>query len=214
MLSSTISFVLALVLSAASQTETKHLTVATSAPAGTVAPGARVSLVIDVVPKPEMHVYAPEQKELIPISLVLEANRAVKAHAARFPKSEKFKPLDEVQFVYSKPFRIVQDVTVTTTSAALEQAKGKGTTVTIKGALKYQACDNSICYAPVTVPVAWTIGLKSPSRLDRRKLVNSSQVFDGQAAKNQAMPPSEAELHGLRRSLARTVPASSPGSPR
>ena len=100
---------------AAGQTETKHLTVATSAPAGAVAPGTRVSLVIEVAPKPEMHVYAPEQKGLIPISLVLEPTRAVKAHAARFPKPEKFKPLDEVQFVYSKPFRIVQDVTVSAT---------------------------------------------------------------------------------------------------
>jgi DsbC/DsbD-like thiol-disulfide interchange protein len=83
----------------------------------------------------------------------------VKAHPARFPKPEKFKPLDEVQFVYSKPFRIVQDVTVTL--ATLDRAKAAGTTLTIKGALKYQACDNSICYAPVTVPVAWTISLKS-----------------------------------------------------
>jgi len=153
---STIAVLLALVLSTgADRTETKHLTVATSAPAGTSAPGARVPLVIDVTPKPEMHVYAPEQKGLVPISLVLEANPAVKAHAARFPKSEKFKPLDEVQFVYSKPFRIVQDVTLTPRAA--------GTTVTIKGTLKYQACDNAICYAPVTVPVAWTISLKAPA---------------------------------------------------
>jgi DsbC/DsbD-like thiol-disulfide interchange protein len=139
---------------AGGQTETKHLTVATLAPAGAVAPGARVSLVIQVAPKPEMHVYAPEQKGLIPISLVLEPTRAVKAHAARFPKSETFTPLDEVQFVYSKPFRIVQDVTVSAAPPA-------GTTLTVKGTLKYQACDNAICYAPVTVPVSWTINLKS-----------------------------------------------------
>ena len=139
---------------AAGQAETKHLTVATSAPAGAVAPGTRVSLVIEVAPKPEMHVYAPEQKGLVPISLVLEPTRAVKAHAARFPKSEKFKPLDEVQFVYSKPFRIVQDVTVSAS------ARGRRL-LTIKGTLKYQACDNAICYAPVTVPVSWTISLKS-----------------------------------------------------
>jgi DsbC/DsbD-like thiol-disulfide interchange protein len=151
----TMSLLVALSLAGASadRTETKHLTVATSAPAGPVVPGTRVSLVIDVAPKAEMHVYAPEQKGLIPITLVLEPNRAVKAHAPRFPKSEKFKPLDEVQFVYSKPFRIVQEVTVT--------APGAGGTLTIKGTLKYQACDNSICYAPVTVPVAWTIGLTS-----------------------------------------------------
>ena len=151
----TMSLLLALALAGASadRTETKHLTVATSAPAGPAVPGTRVSLVIDVAPKAEMHVYAPEQKGLTPITLVLEPNRAVKAHAPRFPKSEKFKPLDEVQFVYSKPFRIVQDVTVPAAAA--------GTALTIKGTLKYQACDNAICYAPVTVPVSWTISLKS-----------------------------------------------------
>jgi DsbC/DsbD-like thiol-disulfide interchange protein len=155
----TMSLLVALSLAGASadRTETKHLTVATSAPAGPVVPGTRVSLVIDVSPKAEMHVYAPEQKGLIPITLVLEPNRAVKAHAPRFPKSEKFKPLDEVQFVYSKPFRIVQEVTVTAPPGHV----GAGGTLTIKGTLKYQACDNSICYAPVTVPVAWTIGLTS-----------------------------------------------------
>jgi DsbC/DsbD-like thiol-disulfide interchange protein len=130
--------------------ETKHLTLTTSAPAGAVAPGTRVSLVIDITPKREMHVYAPGQKELIPISLTLEANRAVKAHAAKFPKPETFTPLDEVQLVYTKPFRVVQDVTV---------APNASGTITIKGTLKYQACDNAICYAPVTVPVSWTVGL-------------------------------------------------------
>lgn len=159
-----ISVVLALAMSAAAeQTATKHLSVATSGPAGAVAPGTRVSLVIDVTPKPEMHIYAPEQKDFIPISLALEANRALKPHAARFPKPEKYKPLDETQLVYSKPFRIVQDVTVAATPAVLERAKTAGATLTIKGALKYQACDNSICYAPVTVPVAWSISLRSPT---------------------------------------------------
>jgi thioredoxin:protein disulfide reductase len=150
-------FVLALAGASADRTETKHLTVVTSAPAGPVVPGTRVSLAIDIAPKAEMHVYAPEQKGLIPITLVLEPNRAVKAHAPRFPKSEKFKPLDEVQFVYSKPFRILQEVTVT----APPGHAGAAGTITIKGTLKYQACDNSICYAPVTVPVAWTIGVTS-----------------------------------------------------
>jgi hypothetical protein len=36
------------------------------------------------------------------------------------------------------------------------------------------------------------------SRLDRRKLLNLSQVFGGQAAKHQAMPPGEAEPSRVR----------------
>jgi DsbC/DsbD-like thiol-disulfide interchange protein len=163
MLSSTLSLLLGLMLGAAAgQTETKHLTVTTSVPKGPVAPGTRVSLVVDVTPKPEMHVYAPEQKGLIPISLAIERQPAFKAHAARFPKPEQFTPLDDVQFVYSKPFRIVQDVTVTPAPAANGRARSAAT-LTVKGTLKYQACDNAICYAPVSVPVEWTIGLTSTS---------------------------------------------------
>jgi DsbC/DsbD-like thiol-disulfide interchange protein len=176
-----ISVVLALAMSAsAEQTATKHLSVATSGPAGAVVPGTRVSLTIDVTPKPEMHVYAPEQKDFIPISLVLEANPRVKVHAARYPKPEKYKPLDETQLVYTRPFRIVQDVTVAATPAMVERAKTPGATLTIKGTLKYQACDNSICYAPVTVPVAWSISLKSPTTVSS----SSSSVSDRHVARS------------------------------
>ena len=138
--------------------ETKHLTVATSAEARAVVPGSRVSLWIDVTPKPAMHVYAPEQKDFIPISLRLESRSGVTSHTARFPAPETMvsPATQDRQRIYSKPFRIVQEVTV--------GAAARGT-VTVKGALKYQACDDSICYAPVTIPVAWTLELKQPGKV-------------------------------------------------
>jgi DsbC/DsbD-like thiol-disulfide interchange protein len=162
------SFVLAMAIGAADgPIATKHLTVSTSASAAEVAPGARVSLLLDVTPRAEMHVYAPEQKDYIPISLTLDATDAVKAHVVRFPPPEKFvqKDLGETQRIYAKPFRIVQDVTVARTRAVVDRAGTAGATVTIKGTLKYQACDNTICYAPVTVPVAWTLALKRPVKV-------------------------------------------------
>jgi hypothetical protein len=69
--------------------------------------------VVDVTPKPKMHVYAPEQKDVIPVSLTLDPGE-FKAHPAQFPRPQKyfFKPLDETQLVFSTPFRIVQDITV------------------------------------------------------------------------------------------------------
>jgi hypothetical protein len=163
---------LALALGAATQaaappTETKHLTVAASASGSRVAPGTRVSLALDVTPKPRMHVYAPQQKEYIPISLVIEANPEIKTSVARFPNPEKLlqKNEDEPQLIYSKPFRIVQDVTVASTRAVLNRAKTAGATVKVKGTLKYQACDDAICYLPVTVPVTWTIALTPPAKV-------------------------------------------------
>jgi DsbC/DsbD-like thiol-disulfide interchange protein len=141
----------------ADPTTTKHLTVATSAIPSAVTPGARVSLVVEVAPKPTMHVYAPGQKDFIPVSLTLAASDAIKAETAQFPVAEKLevKDLGETHLVYTRPFRIVQDVTIA--KSALVR---RSSTITVKGTLKYQACDTSICYAPVSVPVTWTLALQ------------------------------------------------------
>jgi hypothetical protein len=147
------------------KTETAHLFLSTSASNARVAPGTRIALYVDVAPKPKMHVYAPEQPDTIPVSLALDA-ADVKVHAPRFPPPEKyfFKPLNETQLVYSKPFRIVQEVTVALTPAVRERARADGATLTVAGTLQYQACDDAICYTPVTVPVSWTVGLRGLER--------------------------------------------------
>ena len=135
----------------ASKKETKHLTVTTSASPDTVAPGTRLSLAVDVAPKPKMHVYSPGQAGYIGITLTLEGNPGFTAAKAKYPAGEKiYMPLlKETQLVYAKPFRIAQDVVV---------APGRGAApLTIKGTLRYQACDDTICYLPTTVPVAWTV---------------------------------------------------------
>ena len=131
------------------KTETKHLTLATSSTAPVVAAGKRVSLLVDVTPKPEMHVYAPGQDGYIAISLTLEPNPAFTAGKAKYPSGEKIfmEALKETQIVYAKPFRIAQDVTL----------KGMPGPLTIKGTVRYQACDDTICYLPTNVPVQWTI---------------------------------------------------------
>ena len=140
--------------------ETKHLTVAASAAPAAVAPGKRVTLAIDVSPKPKMHVYSPGQEGYIAISLTLEPNPAFTAAKAKYPAGEKlFMPvLKETQLVYAKPFRIVQDLTLASTPALRQQAAA-GTPLTIKGTLRYQACDDTICYIPATVPLTWTVAL-------------------------------------------------------
>jgi len=153
------SFFVLVLLSAAAGGEpvtTKHLTIATSASHDTIAPGGRVALNLDIAPKPAMHVYAPGQANYIPLSLTLEANGAVKPSTITFPPPEKreVKELGETQLVYSKPFRVVQNV------AIARNPSPKTGPLTIKATVKYQACDESICYAPITVPVAWTVTIK------------------------------------------------------
>jgi hypothetical protein len=143
--------------------ETPHLTVHLSASDAAVAPGTRFSLFVDITPKPKMHVYAPEQEGTIPVSVALRDGAGVRAHAPRFPKPEKyfFAPLKETQLVYSRPFRIVQDVTVALTPDLRERAKTPGAELTIEGTLRYQACDDAICYLPKQVPLSWRVGLRA-----------------------------------------------------
>jgi hypothetical protein len=142
--------------------ETPHVTVATSVAAGAVAPGARVSLFVDIAPKPKMHVYAPNQKDYIPVTLTLPPNPALQVLPPSFPKPEKyfFAPLKETQLVYSKPFRIVQDITLAAASTLGPAADAAASTLTVTGKLRYQACDDAICYLPKELPVSWTVRIK------------------------------------------------------
>ena len=70
--------------------------------------------------------------------------------------------LNETQIVYSKPFRIDQDITLARTPAPRDRAKEDAAAVTIKGTLRYQACDDRICYLPANIPVEWTVRLSPP----------------------------------------------------
>jgi cytochrome c biogenesis DsbD-like protein len=169
-----ITSISALVLTTAFASEpvtTRHLSVSPSTSAAAVSPGGRVSLVVDITPKAKMHVYAPGQPDVIPISLTLAAGDASAAQPVQFPPPEKreFKALGETHLVYSRPFRLVQDVTIPTSRDLVKRAASREASVTVKGTLKYQACDDTICYAPVSVPIAWTLALQSTTAQEVKK---------------------------------------------
>jgi DsbC/DsbD-like thiol-disulfide interchange protein len=142
------------------QHETPHLTIATSASPATIAPGQKVTLTVDVTPKPTMHVYAPGQEGYIPISLKLEPDEAFTAAKAKFPAGEKLlmKALNETQIVYEKPFRFTQELKLANSPDLAKRAAG-GESLTVKGTVRYQACDDKICFLPANVPVEWSVKL-------------------------------------------------------
>lgn len=150
-----------LLLARDGRVETRHLTLRTSTSAAAAAPGARVTLRVTITPKPKMHVYAPEQKDVIPVMLVLASSPDIRPGTVRYPASETyfFAPLKETQRVYSNPFEIVQDVTIIDTRVVRQRASA-GVPMTIAGRVRYQACDDTICYLPQDVPVTWTIVLE------------------------------------------------------
>jgi DsbC/DsbD-like thiol-disulfide interchange protein len=121
--------------------------------AAPVAPGQRFQLVLDLVPAPGIHVYAPEVRNYRPIAISVRAQSGLTfTGAPRYPDPESYyyAPLKETVPVYQKPFRVVQE-------ASLERSVQPGSTVTIAGLLSYQACDDRICYPPRTLPLTWTV---------------------------------------------------------
>lgn len=110
-----------------------------------------------------MHVYSPEQPDVIAVTFDLASGEAFRAEAIRYPPPERyfFAPLQETQRVYSQPFTLSRRVTIP--AAGRLPASGAGGTLTIRGTVRYQACDDAVCYLPQDVPVSWqvtTAGLK------------------------------------------------------
>jgi peroxiredoxin len=133
----------------------------------TVAPGTQFSVVLDVRPAQGIHVYAPGVTGYKPIALTVETQPGVVTRSAQYPPSEDyhFKPLNEHVQVYQRPFRIVQDVLIDSSPQGQTALKDR-TTMTIKGVLNYQACDDKLCFTPQSVPLTWTVTLR---QLDRER---------------------------------------------
>ena len=140
------------VASAQTTADTKHLRVSASASPGHVRPGQRIALTLDIELKPNMHVYAPSVEGYIPIQWSMAPNAEIVAKPVVSPPPQMLhlEAIDETLPVYSGRFRLARDVNI----AAGSKLKGA---VTIEGSLRYQACDDRMCYVPKTVPLKWTV---------------------------------------------------------
>jgi len=144
-----------------------HVSLVTYATDQVAAQGTHFSVVVDVTPAKGTHVYAPGAASYIPVALKVQPKAGVIVRAVTFPKAEDyfFKPLNEHVPVYQRPFRIVQDLTLDASREGTTALKDV-TTITIGGQFEYQACDDKVCFAPQSLPLTWTIGVKP---LDRER---------------------------------------------
>ena len=144
---------------AATRVATDHLEALVWATDDVVAPGNRLSFVVDVIPRTDMHVYAPGDHGYQVIRLRLTAPDFLRNHDVTYPPSEMyhFVPLDETVEVYEEPFRLVQDVTIPMRRDIDALASEPGATLQVEGVLEYQACDHEICYLPEEAPLSWEL---------------------------------------------------------
>jgi peroxiredoxin len=139
-----------------------HLDLTTYPSDAGIAPGNRFSLMLDVKPGPGIHVYAPGASGYRAISLSIAPLPYVRVLSMKHPASEIyfFKPLNERVPVYQKPFTLVQELILEGTQDAQAALKGREN-VTLTGTLEYQACDDKQCFNPASIPLSWTLALRS-----------------------------------------------------
>jgi hypothetical protein len=140
--------------SASATRETRHVTLTVNVTPRVVTSGDRIAVAIDIVPKPRMHVYAPGSKYRV-ITIAIEPQPLLTIGKTVYPGagSYYFKPLKETQPVYDRPFRLQVEMTV----GEIGPSADAPSTMTIKGALEYQACDDRACYLPESIPLRWTM---------------------------------------------------------
>ena len=116
-------------------------------------PGKPLTLLVDVVPAPGIHVYAPGNRNYMAVSLTLDPLPGVRPEAPVYPPGEDsvFGELKELVKVYQRPFRIRQTLVVRRPAAK------PGEPLKVRGTLRYQACDDRVCFRPATIPLEVTI---------------------------------------------------------
>lgn len=145
--------------------QTAHLSLAASISDITVAPGERLTIALDITPRRGMHVYAPGAHTYQVVRLVFDPQPWLRPQAIEYPPSEIyfFKPLNERVEVYAKPFRLTNDVTILATPDVQKMLAARES-ITITGALEYQACDDTVCFNPSRIPVSFDLRLKPLDR--------------------------------------------------
>ncbi len=129
-----------------------------------VYPGNRFALMVDVEPRPGLHVYAPGAgADYRPITLRMEAQLYLATNEPVYPAPDGAwtSPLEEQVPVYTHPVRVRVEVALGTRQE-LKPVYDDGGTLEVIGILSYQACSETVCWPPQDVTVTWALTLLPP----------------------------------------------------
>ncbi len=132
----------------AARVSTPHLEARALPPAP--ARNGQVTLRVEITPRQGMRIYAPDVTGYVPLTLSLDVPDGVTAVGTPdYPASVEyvFPPTGERSRVYDAPFTLSQRVRVRSGAAGVDG---------VTGTLRYQACDDRLCYKPSSVTLRWT----------------------------------------------------------
>ena len=119
-----------------------------------VRPNVHITLVGDFDLKPKMHVYAPGVQHYIPISFEVNRSSYYTIFPAEYPAAEALNlpAINETVPVYQGKFRVIRDIAMGGRDTLATKSE-----LRIKGKLRFQACDDKICYLPQTIDLEWVL---------------------------------------------------------
>ena len=149
-------------------------------------PGSIARAAIRVTLPEGFHIQSnqPRDKSLIPTVLGVDPPAGVKPLEVVFPKDIDFK-----QEGSNEPLAVFEREFVVGARFELDKSVPAGELV-IPGRLRYQACDDKICYRPMTADVSWTIpvGPKAGEQANQHADVFGQIIF-GRGQPPPPMPP-------------------------
>jgi Thiol:disulfide interchange protein DsbD, N-terminal len=153
--------------------EAPHLQLSLAQSDRVVVPGNHVSLIAEIRLPAGVHVYSPEVKGYKPIVLSIYPTTDVVPLGLTYPRSKilYLEAIHEHVPVFEGEFRIVYEITINRSQEFLA-ALGNGKELAVTGELKYQACDERVCYLPASLPVSWKLQVLP---LDRQRSSDAIQ---------------------------------------
>ena len=143
-----------------------------------VYPGNRLALMVEVEPRPGVHVYAPGGgADYRPLTLRVHSQPYLTSDEPVYPAPDGTwtSPLEGRVPVYTRRVRIRLEVALGTRQE-LKPVYDAGGTVEVAGILSFQACSETLCWPPQDVTVTWALRLlppdldRSPEPLQRERL--------------------------------------------
>jgi hypothetical protein len=115
--------------------------------------GTQARLLLDVRLPTDVHVQSdkPRDRLLIPTELILKLPAGVSLDRIVYPKAT-----DLVQSGRTEPLAVFSGRFTIEAHVAIAKDAPAGA-MALAGQLKYQACDDSLCYAPARADVQWTL---------------------------------------------------------
>jgi Disulphide bond corrector protein DsbC len=105
------------------------------------------------------------QSSYIPIEWTITDSALANAHQVTLPKPEmlNLEAIGETVPVFTGKLRLTRDITLAD-DAKLKGAVDADGYFVVEGMLRYQACDDHICYIPKDVPLKWKFHYEASDR--------------------------------------------------